>query len=108
MSDVVRLEQVSVWRSLEGERRALLERVDWTVRAGEQWGIVGPNGAGKTTLLRIVSAQTRPSDGAAWVLGERLGRVPLQQLRRRIGLVEPALGRRFYPGSAPSTSSAPG
>ncbi len=31
------------------------------------------------------------------MLGGRLGRVPLHELRRRIGLVEPALGRRFYP-----------
>jgi iron complex transport system ATP-binding protein len=98
VNDVVRLEQVSVWRTVEGTRRTLLELIDWTAREGEQWGIVGPNGAGKTTLLRVVSAQMRPSQGAAWVLGERLGRVPLQQLRRRIGLVEPALGRRFYPG----------
>ena len=98
MSDVVvAFEQVSLWRSSHGVRRTLLDRIDWTARAGEHWGIVGPNGAGKTTLLRIASAQTRPSAGSASVLGERLGRVPLQELRRRIGLVEPALGRRFYP-----------
>jgi len=94
---VVAFEQVSLWRSSAGVRRTLLDRIDWTVRAGQHWGIVGPNGAGKTTLLRIASAQMRPSDGIAEVLGERLGRVPLQELRRRIGLVEPALGRRFYP-----------
>jgi iron complex transport system ATP-binding protein len=94
---VVAFEQVSLWRSASGVRRTLLDRIDWTARAGEHWGIVGPNGAGKTTLLRIASAQTRPSAGVAHVLGERLGKVPLQVLRRRIGLVEPALGRRFYP-----------
>ncbi len=95
--EAVRLEQVSVWRSSHGVRRALLDRIDWTARAGEHWGIVGPNGAGKTTLLRIASAQMRPSDGVAHVLGSRLGRVALQSLRRQVGLVEPALGRRFYP-----------
>jgi iron complex transport system ATP-binding protein len=31
------------------------------------------------------------------VLGGRLGKVPLHELRRKVGLVEPALGRRFYP-----------
>jgi iron complex transport system ATP-binding protein len=75
----------------------MLVDVDWAVAAGEHWGIVGPNGAGKTTLLRIASAQLRPSEGAAWVLGSRLGRVPLHELRPRVGLVEPGLGRRFYP-----------
>ncbi len=97
MSDAVRFEAVSLWRSAQGVRKTILERIDWTAAAGEHWGIVGPNGAGKTTLLRIASAQMRPSDGVAWVLGGRLGRVPLHQLRRRIGFVEPALARRFYP-----------
>jgi iron complex transport system ATP-binding protein len=95
--EVIRFEDVGFWRTLHGERKTILERIDWTARAGEHWGVVGPNGAGKTSLLRIASAQTRPSEGTAWVLGARLGRVPLQDLRRRIGLVEPALGRRFYP-----------
>jgi iron complex transport system ATP-binding protein len=77
--------------------RTILGPVDWTVGAGEHWGVAGPNGAGKTTLLRVVSAQMRPSDGTATVLGGRLGRTPLHALRARIGLVEPALARRFYP-----------
>jgi iron complex transport system ATP-binding protein len=97
VSETVRLEQVGLWRSSHGVRKVILDGIDWAASEGEHWGIVGPNGAGKTTLLRIASAQTRPSDGAAWVLGHRLGRVSLHELRRQIGLVEPALGRRFYP-----------
>src|SRR5262249_39168067 len=97
VNDTVRFVQVGLWRSSQGVRKVILGGIDWTAGEGQHWGIVGPNGAGKTTLLRIASAQMRPSDGAAWVLGARLGRVPLHELRRRIGLVEPALGRRFYP-----------
>jgi iron complex transport system ATP-binding protein len=78
-------------------RRTLLDRIDWEVRTGEHWAIIGPNGAGKTTLLRVASAQMRPTEGVAHVLGQQLGKVPLQRLRERIGLVEPALGRRFSP-----------
>jgi iron complex transport system ATP-binding protein len=92
----VQFEQVGFWRTSHGVRKVILDRIDWTAMAGQHWGIVGPNGAGKTSLLRIASAQTRPSEGVACVLGGRLGRVPLHDLRRRIGLVEPALGRRFY------------
>ncbi|HEY4349323.1 MAG TPA: ATP-binding cassette domain-containing protein [Gaiellaceae bacterium] len=94
---MIRFEDVSLWRSSAGVRKTILDRVDWSVAAGQHWGIVGQNGAGKTTMLRIASAQMRPSEGTAWVLGGRLGRVPLHELRRRIGLVEPGLGRRFYP-----------
>jgi iron complex transport system ATP-binding protein len=90
-------EQVSVWRTVKGEQRYLLRQIDWSVRLGEQWGIVGPNGAGKTTLLRIASAQMRPSSGSATILGGRLGRTPMHELRRRIGLVDVSFARRFYP-----------
>jgi len=93
MTDVVELEGVTVVRS----GRTILDAVDWRVAGGEHWALLGPNGAGKTTLLRIVSAQMRPTRGSATVLGGRLGRTPLPALRRRVGLVEPALGRRFYP-----------
>ena len=97
MPDAIVLEGVTVVRRAGGVPRALLDRVDWRVGAGEQWGVLGPNGAGKTTLLRIASAQMRPSAGRAIVLGGRLGRVSMPELRKRIGVVEPALGRRFHP-----------
>ena len=89
----VRFEEVSVRRS----GRTILDAVDWTAGRGEHWALLGPNGAGKTTALRIASAQMRPSRGRTFVLGGRLGGVSMPELRRRIGLVEPALGRRFYP-----------
>jgi iron complex transport system ATP-binding protein len=93
MTEAVRFEQVSVRRS----GRVILDAVDWTAGEGQHWAVLGPNGAGKTTLLRIASAHMRPTSGRATVLGGRLGAVALPALRRRIGLVEPALGRRFYP-----------
>jgi iron complex transport system ATP-binding protein len=81
--------------------REILSGVDWTVCAGEHWAILGPNGAGKTTLLRLASAQNHPSSGTATILGGRMGRVPVQELRARIGLVEPAFGRAVLPGRTP-------
>jgi iron complex transport system ATP-binding protein len=77
--------------------RTILDGVDWVAARGEHWALLGPNGAGKTTALRVASAHTRPSAGRAFVLGGRLGGVSMPELRRRIGAVEPALGRRFYP-----------
>jgi iron complex transport system ATP-binding protein len=92
-SAAVHFDQVSVRRS----GRTILDAVDWNVERGEHWALLGPNGAGKTTALRIASAEMRPSSGRAFVLGGRLGGVSMPALRRRIGVVEPALGRRFYP-----------
>jgi iron complex transport system ATP-binding protein len=72
----------------------LLRSVDWTVELDERWVVLGPNGAGKTTLLQLAAAQLHPSSGSAEVLGERLGRVDVFELRPRIGLTSAALAGR--------------
>ena len=42
---------------------AVLDGVDFRVRAGEAVGIVGPNGAGKTTLLNVLAGSLRATEG---------------------------------------------
>ncbi len=69
--------------------REILHGIDLTVRAGEHWALLGPNGAGKTTIVGFCAAQTHPTTGTVDVLGKRLGRVDMQQLRRHIGHVNP-------------------
>jgi iron complex transport system ATP-binding protein len=71
----------------------LLDRIDWQVRRGERWVVIGPNGAGKSTLLRIASTYRFPSRGTAAVLGHRLGRVDVRELRRRVGYTGAELER---------------
>jgi iron complex transport system ATP-binding protein len=67
----------------------IIRGVSFTVRAGEHWAMLGPNGAGKSTLLGFCGAVTHPTAGTVRVLGEQLGRVELQALRRAIGHVNP-------------------
>ncbi|HEU5331652.1 MAG TPA: ATP-binding cassette domain-containing protein [Actinocrinis sp.] len=67
----------------------IIHGVSFTVRAGEHWAMIGPNGAGKSTLLGFCGAVTHPTSGTVRVLGEQLGRVELQALRRAIGHVNP-------------------
>ncbi len=93
MAPLVELDGVALVR--RGQR--LLTDVDLTVRPGEHWAVAGPNGAGKSLLLQIVAAQLRASSGTVRLLGEQIGRPPLDRLRRRIGLVAAGTGRRFYP-----------
>jgi iron complex transport system ATP-binding protein len=75
----------------------LLDGIDWRVEAGERWAVVGPNGAGKTTLLAVAGALMHPSEGAARVLGHRLGTRDVRELRAEIGHVDPALATAFGP-----------
>jgi iron complex transport system ATP-binding protein len=74
--------------------RLLVGPVDWQVELDERWVVIGPNGAGKTSLLRIAAAMEYPSGGTATVLGERLGRVDMAELRQRVGLSSSALAQR--------------
>jgi iron complex transport system ATP-binding protein len=73
----------------------LVGPVSWQVELDERWVIIGPNGAGKTSLLRIAAAAEHPSSGVAHVLGERLGRVDMSELRSRVGLSSSALAQRI-------------
>jgi iron complex transport system ATP-binding protein len=72
----------------------LLREVSWAVELDERWVVLGPNGAGKTTLLRLAAAELHPTVGTVYVLGERIGRVNLFELRTRVGLSSAGLGLR--------------
>lgn len=76
------------WSGALKRRVPLLREVDWRVERGQHWAVLGPNGAGKTTLLRLAAAESHPSKGVIEVLGRRLGRTDMRQLRESIGLVD--------------------
>ncbi|MEV0328916.1 ABC transporter ATP-binding protein [Micromonospora echinospora] len=88
---VVNLDGVGVRRS----GTALLHDLDWRVELDERWVVLGPNGAGKTTLLNLAAGRLHPTTGTAHVLGERIGRTDLTELRTRIGLSTAALAERI-------------
>ena len=73
--------------SLELDGKKVLDKVDWTVRQGENWVVIGPNGAGKTSLLSIINGYRWPSRGTVSVLGRRFGEADLRELRTEMGLV---------------------
>lgn len=89
--EVIRLDQVSLWRRtqeefsydlkktvlsfLEGKyrkpaKKLVLERIDLVMEAGEKVGIIGANGAGKSTLLKVICGILQPSSGGVRVRGQ--------------------------------------
>ncbi len=90
---VIAFDRVGVVRS----GNHLINSLSWQVELDERWVVLGPNGAGKTTLLNIASGRLHPTHGQAWVLGERLGRVDVNELRTRVGITTGRLADRIPP-----------
>jgi iron complex transport system ATP-binding protein len=93
--NVIAAEHLILKRSGE----ALLNDLSWRVSRGQHWALLGANGAGKTLLMKILTGYVWPGSGSVELLGERLGRVDLRVLRRRIGWVAKAL-EELMPGDA--------
>jgi NitT/TauT family transport system ATP-binding protein len=75
MSDVVRLEFRNVsmhFVDASGQRLTAVNGVSFSVRDGEVVSLIGPSGCGKSTLLNIGSGLYAPSEGEAFVDGERV------------------------------------
>lgn len=73
---------------LDGER--VLGPVSLVLEQGALLGLIGPPGSGKSLLLKVIAGLVRPSTGAVRVLGEDLGKLSeerLRRLRRSIGMV---------------------
>ena len=77
--------------------RDIVSHLDWTVSDDERWVVLGPNGAGKTTVLQLADTLIHPTSGSVTILGERLGRTDVFELRPRIGFASSAMARRVPP-----------
>jgi iron complex transport system ATP-binding protein len=77
--------------------RDIVDHLDWTVADDQRWVVLGPNGAGKTTLLQLADTLDHPTSGTVTILGERLGRTDVFELRPRIGFASSAMAKRVPP-----------
>ncbi|HZW76198.1 MAG TPA: ABC transporter transmembrane domain-containing protein, partial [Caldimonas sp.] len=64
-----------------------LAHFNLAVAPGETVALVGPSGAGKSTVLQLILRFYDVESGAVRVDGERVDRVSLDDLRKRIGIV---------------------
>jgi branched-chain amino acid transport system ATP-binding protein len=59
-----------------------LDRVSFSVNAGEVVALIGPNGAGKTTLFNVITRVYRPSSGSVVIDGQPVSRMAPHEVVR--------------------------
>jgi ABC-type polysaccharide/polyol phosphate transport system ATPase subunit len=88
--EVIRLDQVSLWRRTQEEfsydlkktvlsvfegkyrqpaKKLVLDKINLVINSGEKLGIVGANGSGKSTLLKVICGILQPTSGVVRVRG---------------------------------------
>ena len=70
-----------------GDSRRILENLSFQVRRGTVFTVLGPSGSGKSTLLRCLNRLTEPDCGRVLLDGRPASDLPVQELRRRVGMV---------------------
>ena len=65
----------------------VLRGIDFSLCKGEVVCIIGPSGSGKSTLLRCLNRLIEPDAGRVLLDGRPASELPVQELRRRVGMV---------------------
>ena len=63
-----------------------LENVSFTLKQGENLGIIGATGSGKTSLLNLLMRFYDATEGEIYIDGKNIKTYPLQELRRKFGV----------------------
>ena len=70
----------------------VLADLSFRIEAGELFVLIGPSGCGKSTTLRLMNRLLERSGGKIRFAGENIDRVPVEQLRRRMGYAIQSIG----------------
>jgi len=91
---LVQMHNVSV--SYDG--RQVLNKINWTINAGEFWQIKGPNGSGKSTLLSLITGDNPKGYGQnLFLFGIKKGSgEAVWDIKQNIGYLTPNMAQ-FFP-----------
>ena len=75
----------------------VLDKVNWTVRQGDNWMILGPNGAGKTTLLKLILGENQQAyANDIYLFGKKKGSgESVWDIKKNIGFISSELQARY-------------
>jgi len=92
-NELIKLNNVSV----KYRERQILNKINWTIRAGEFWQLKGPNGSGKTTILTMINGDNPKAFGQNIELfGRRKGTgESVWEIKKKIGYFTPSMMELF-------------
>jgi molybdate transport system ATP-binding protein len=75
----------------------VLDSLNWTVKAGQNWVVLGPNGCGKTTLLNLISGDNLQGyANEIHLFGKRRGTgETIWEIKERIGIISSEFQLRY-------------
>ena len=70
-----------------------LDRLNWSMKRGENWAILGPNGAGKSTLVKLILGENPQAyANQIFLFGKRRGSgETIWEIKKRMGVVSAEL-----------------
>ncbi|MDT2635677.1 ABC transporter ATP-binding protein [Enterococcus dongliensis] len=68
--------------------KTIVDKVSFSVNAGEIFGFLGPNGAGKTTTIRMITGLIKISQGDVWIDGYSIHNDFIHAIRHVGGIIE--------------------
>lgn len=86
MEEIIKFEDV-VYKI---QKRAVIDRISFSVKRGETKVILGGSGGGKTTILRLILGLVTPDSGRIYLFGNDITRMEeeeINELRKKIGMV---------------------
>ena len=86
---IIAKDLVKVFKDKKRGKFHAVDKVSFTCKPGEIYGLLGANGAGKTTTLRMLSTILRPTSGSAQVAEYDIQTEP-EEVRANIGFLSTA------------------
>jgi ATP-binding cassette subfamily C protein LapB len=83
-----RVEFKQVTFSYPDQKLPALDKVSFSIKAGERVGLIGRIGSGKTTIEKLVLGLYHPDEGTVLVDGTDLRQIDPADLRRSVGCVQ--------------------
>lgn len=72
-----------------------LEKVSFSVKKGEVFGLIGPDGAGKTSVIQTLAGVLKPDSGKAFINNIDVSKEP-EKTKKIIGYMPQGLGLNLY------------